>query len=110
MPVKLRQRPVISVGSKRIVAIDFTPELDNAALLTGTPTVSFSPAGPTTDNIVVNTTTINILDKAVVTGKAVQFRITGGLVASTTYTVTVTVNTNSSPSETLIHEFQLKAL
>jgi len=110
MTIKMHQRPVIGVGDVRVVSVDMTDELDTGVSLTGVPTVSVSPAGPTFDNQGINSAAINVLDRSVSSGKAVQFRITGGLVLGTTYTITVTCGTNGTPPETFQRKFDLRCV
>jgi hypothetical protein len=82
-------------------AVSFEPELEDGELLTGTPTATSVPEGLTIDNVRVSTGELTINEKAVPTGRAVQFRVAGG-VARKQYKIRVTCATNSSPAQTLV--------
>lgn len=77
-------------------------------LLTGTPTVTISPADVTPTNKQVNTTTIDINGDSCVAGEAVLFTIPTGLVLDTDYTITVTCGTTGNPAQTLVGTLPLK--
>lgn len=91
---------VAIVGEDRCVSVSYDGKLDAGELLTGTPTVTVSPTGPTISNIKVSTADLTISDKRVATGRAVQFFVTG--LAEKAYTFTVTALSNSSPQQKLI--------
>lgn len=90
--------------------VDFTgklKELSGDPLLTGTPTVTVSPSGPTLSNKQVSTIATVINDNEVDIAKAVLFTCTGGT-DGVDYTITVTCGTTSSPAETLVGTLTLK--
>ena len=91
----------ITSGETRNVAVDMTGKLDSGETLTGTPTVTVSPTGPTLSNKAVNTSTLVINGSSVTAGYAIQFKITGAT-AGTLYTITCTCGTTSTPAQTLV--------
>lgn len=80
-------------GESRIFAVDFAQyrEIREGETLTGTPTVTVSPAGPDISGVAIS-------------GSQVQFRVVGGT-ADTKYVLTVTCET--SGSNTLSHDVPL---
>lgn len=88
---------------------DFTPKLDikNSETLTGTPTIAFSPSGPTSAGaaIISNATVIHGVEVAA--SRGVTWRTAGGT-AGTKYTVTVTVST--STSQILVYKGDLEVV
>jgi hypothetical protein len=80
------------------VSVDFQGYLDAGELITGTPTVTASPAGPSISAIAVSTTALTIGNASVPIGKAVTFHVTGGT-AGTRYTLTAAIDTSSAPSQ-----------
>lgn len=89
-----------SPNETRNHAIDFSPKLETAELLTGTPTVTISPSGPTLSNKQVNGSTVTINGNTCIAGKAVLFTASG-LTLGENYTITATCESNSTPVETL---------
>jgi len=85
-------------GETRLVSVDYRGKLDTGELLTGTPTVTISPSGPTISNEAVNTAALTIAGETVAIGQAVQFKITG-VTAGTTYTITTKCGTDSTPAQ-----------
>lgn len=100
MSIEAPQEYDKAVSEVRNVAYDFTPLLDEGESLTGTPTVTITPSGPTVSNAAVNVAALTILGETVAIGKAVQFRVSGGS-SGVTYTFTISVATNSTPAQTL---------
>lgn len=75
--------------------VNFTRILADDETLSGTPTITVSPTGPTIASPVVTTATYtNDYGTTVAIGKAVQFRVSGGT-AGTEYLLTVTCTTSS---------------
>jgi hypothetical protein len=108
MPVKLDQRPVISVGDTDIASIDYTEYLDEDEFLSGTPTVSeVTSTDLTVSNKVVNTEEVRILGRDIAIGKAVQFKLSGQKV-NTEYSIRVTVSTDNG--RTAVRDIVLKAV
>jgi hypothetical protein len=85
----------------RSAAVSFDDVLDSGELLTGTPTVTIDPSGPTLSNKRVNTGTIVVDGRSVVAGRGVQFSVAGGTDGER-YEITVTCGTDASPSQTVI--------
>lgn len=90
-------------------AVSFDELLEGAEALTGTPTVTGSPSGLTIDNARVSTGELTIDGQTVATGRAVQFRVSGGT-SGDTHTIKVVCGTTSSPAQTLVAECVLRVL
>lgn len=106
-----KQVPIMGAGESRNASVDFTDQLDDSAseLLTGTPTVAVSPAGPAITSEQVNTGNLTINGENVTAGKGVQFHI-GNVTADVLYTFTVTAGTDSTPAETLVLKTKLQGV
>lgn len=101
--------PPISEGAKRNVAIDFTADLNDDELLTGTVTVT---ENTTTDltiaNKQVNVAIIDINGVDVAVGKAVMFSVdAANAVAGQLYILDLSVATDSTPAERLDYQLEL---
>ena len=96
MPIRLQQRPVLSVGDIEKGAVSFADFLDTGETLTGTPgvvevgTTDLSLGGKT-----VSSTSLTILGETVAAAEAVQFTVSGQK-AGTLYTISVTASTTAS--------------
>ena len=88
-------------GATRNVQVGFLDKLDSGELLSGTPTVTVSPTGPTISNVGRNTTALTIDGESHAINQAVTYTITGGT-AGVEYTYTVTCATDATPAQTLI--------
>lgn len=96
------------VSEARNVAVSFVGKLDVGELLNGTPTVvEVGSTDLTITNVGINIVALTINDKAVIIGRAVQFKVTGG-VAGVTYILRLTSTTDASPSQTVILNVTLK--
>jgi len=94
MPIKLDQRPVISVGETEQVKIDYTDYLDDTELLTGTPTIAeVTSTDLTLTGKSLNTASTRILERDVAAYKAVLFKVTGQK-NNTEYKIRITVSTD----------------
>lgn len=110
MPITLNSIPYISAGDVEMVAIDYTDHLDSSELLTGTPTVTEqSTTDLTFANQAVSTGALTINGRSVVTGAAVQFKVSGQQ-ATRTYRVRISVGTNSTPARTLVRDIQFSCV
>lgn len=97
------ERPVITVGETRNVAVSFVGVLDDGELLTGTPIVTeVASSDLTITHQAVNNTARTISGQRVPAGKAVQFRVSGQQASRSSYTIEIKVNTNASPPQTLV--------
>ena len=95
------QRWSIRVGDVRTPAMSFVGILESGELLTGTPlVVEETTADLTLTNKVVNTAELTINGKTVAIGQAVQFSVSGHLVANSPYTILVTASTDATPAQT----------
>jgi len=83
---------------KRNVTVDYRGKLDSGELLTGTPTVSATPAGLTLSSPQINTATLTVNEESVAAGQAVQFKASGGAVG-TRYTITVKCDTTGDQED-----------
>ena len=92
MPIPCPELYQMSNGETKNVAVSFDRELRSGVTLSGTPTITVSPTGPTLSNKVVSTADLTILGKLVLTGRAVQFRIAGAAATAGRYIVTITVS------------------
>ena len=91
-----------TVSEVRNVAVSFAGALDTGELLTGTPTVAEQTTSDLTfSNEAVSTAALTINDTSVPLGEAVQFKVTGGTVANSPYTIVISCATDSSPAQTL---------
>jgi hypothetical protein len=92
-------RPAWRMGKSRTkrAAIDLTGQLRDGVTLTGTPTVTPSPTGPTISAITVNVAAITIDGTEVAIGKAITCLIAGGGTAGT-HTLAVVAATSDSES------------
>jgi hypothetical protein len=80
--------------------------LDAAETISGTPTIASTPSGLTFANIAANSVDIIIKGLTVATGRAVQFRVSGGT-SGITYSCKATVTTNATPAQTIDVPFRL---
>ena len=101
MSVKANERPCKKAAATVNAGVDFRGQLSSGELLTGTPTVTVSPSGPTISNVQRNSTAQTINDESVPVDQAVLFTIAGGT-AGVEYTFTATCSTDSTPSQTLV--------
>lgn len=84
--------------------VSFADELESGETLTGSPTITSSPSGLTIANEKVSTGELTLEDgTTVVTGEAVQFKVSGGT-SGVTYQIEVSCATTSSPAQTLVRE------
>src|SRR4051812_41369555 len=87
----------------RNAAVNFAAELDPGELLTGTPTVTSTPAGLTTGSVKTNTAQLTVDGDTAEIGQAVQFAVSGGT-SGVTYEIVVTCSTAANPAQTLVAE------
>lgn len=102
MEFALERREIV-VGSTRNVAVSFVGKLDDPELLSDPPTVvELASADLTLGNKAVNTAALTISGESVAIGQAVQFSVSGHLLATGSYTIKITVGTDSTPAQTLV--------
>lgn len=89
----------------RNIAVSFEGQLDDGELLTGTPTVTVAPSGPTITLEATNSVGKTINNRKVPPRKAVTFSVSGGT-NGTDYTFTVQCGTTAS--QTLIGYTKLR--
>jgi hypothetical protein len=107
------QIPVIPEGETNNFAVSWVRVLDPGELLTGTPlVVEETTSDLTITNKTISTATLSINGRDVVAGQAVQFVVSGQIVAHSPYTLKLTVTTNSTPPQTKIRDirFSVEAL
>lgn len=90
----------------RNCGVSFAGALDEGELLTGTPTVTSVPSGLTFASPIVSTQALTINGATVAIGKAVQFKVTGG-VSGVKYQIEVSCGTDATPAQTLYAELEL---
>lgn len=92
----------IAVGDERNVSLNFEPMLDAGELLTGSPiVVEQTTSDLTLSNKAVNTVALVIDDVDVAIGEAVQYHMSGQVVANSPYTVLATATTDATPAQKL---------
>ena len=101
------QHQTKAVSESRNVAVDFGGKLDSGELLTGTPTISIaspsvSPEDMTITSPIVNTSILTVNGVSVPVGEAVQFHVSGGIVANSPYTIHISCGTDATPAQTLV--------
>lgn len=97
------QRPTATPGDVRIGSVSFANQLDSGELLTGTPTVvEVTTTDLTITNKVITTTAATINSVSALAGQAVQFLVSGMLVAHSPYTIKITAVSNSTPAQTFV--------
>lgn len=103
------EMPIKTVGETRNGAISLFSTLDDAELLTGTPTITSTPSGLTFAQVKVNTVEVEVNELQVPVGKAIQFSVSGGT-HNGTFKCRATVTTTSTPAQTLEVDFILKVM
>lgn len=99
--------PEKTVSGVRNAAIDCTGVLDSGESLSGTPTVEeVTTSDLTISNSAISTAELVINDKPIASGKAVQFKVSGGA-ANTTYEIKITMSTDATPAQTIIMRVKL---
>lgn len=101
MPARASQIPDKHPSETEVGLADFGPSLRSGELLTGTPTTSVSPTGPTISNVGVTVAEETIGGVTVAIGEGVIFSIAGGT-AETIYDITITATTTGTPARTLV--------
>jgi hypothetical protein len=87
-------------------AISLDALLDAAETITGTPTITATPAGLTFASVAANVAEVTIKGSTVAAGKALTFRVSGGT-SGAIYSATATVTTTATPSQTIEVKFKL---
>ena len=88
--------PALLAGEVCEHSIDCRGKLDSGETITGTPTVAEQTTSDlTVTGITVNVAVVTIKGKSVPIGQAVQFKISGQLVAHSPYTLLVTFGTSA---------------
>ena len=108
MPPESRQQHTIGSGESLNAFVSFLNRLEIAPVekLTGTPTVTISPSGPTLANKAVNTAVVFVRGESRGPGQVVQWSITG-CTDATLYTVTISVSTDATVSQTFVRTVKL---
>lgn len=89
-----------TVAEVRNLAVDFSDKLDTGEELTGTPTVTATPAGLTIASQAVSVASLTILGTTVASGLAVTCSVSSGA-AGKRYTLTVQCGTDATVAQTL---------
>ena len=104
MAIVLLERPYVSEGATRRCAVDFTDDLRDSELLTGTPTAAEQTTSDLTiSDVQRNTAAITIKGVSVAIDNAVTFLVSGQN-AGTEYTVRVTCGTDATDAQTLEYD------
>ena len=91
-------RPITkAAGEVTLAIVDFTQQLSSGETLTGSPTVTVSPVGPTLGTAAVNSSVLTPRDggETIAIGAGVSFSISGGA-SKQRYEITVLCNTTRS--------------
>ena len=92
--------PVFTPNEVRLCSVSFDEELDEGESLTGTPTVTEETTSDLTlANKSVSTAALTILGESISAGRAVQFKVSGQIVANSPYTIRIKCGTNSDPAQ-----------
>lgn len=101
MPNTAPQRRTKTAGETRNVAVSFVDVLDEAELLTGTPTVvEVTSTDLTLTNKAVNGAAMTVNGVSCLAGQVVTFTVAGGA-ADTDYQIRITAGTDASHPQTL---------
>ena len=96
-----RERHTKREAEVRTSHASFDEALEEGELLTGTPTLTVSPAGTlTADTPALTTGDVDISGRSVAAARALSFRISGGT-EGVSYIVTVTAASDGSPAQTI---------
>ena len=95
-----RERHTQREAEVRTSHASFDEFLEDGELLTGTPTLTVSPAGLTADTPALTTGDVDISGRSVAAARAVSVRISGGT-EGVSYIVTVTAASDGSPAQTI---------
>ena len=101
--------PKVKHSSESLLfGVDFTKLMAAGETLTGAPSVSVAPTGPTVSGAAVNSQSFTNDDGGTVAaGAGVQFRASGG-VSPTDYTLTVTCGTSAGNTRTVVCTLQVR--
>lgn len=84
----------ITADETRKLSVSFANRLESGETLTGTPTVTVSPTGPTLGSPSINASSLTINGRTNTAGQAIQFTITD-CTSGQTYQLTVTASTTA---------------
>lgn len=104
--VATQEMPNKRTTETRNGAISLDALLEAVEVVSGTPTITSSPSGLTFSNIQSNSDAIIVKGLTVATGRAIQFRVTGGT-SGITYNCKAVVATNSTPAQSVEVTFRL---
>lgn len=97
------ERPVTAVGETNLCSVSFDGVLDSGELLASVTNVTEeTTADLTISNIAVSTAALTINNVSVITGRALQFKVVGQLIATGAYTLQMIVITDSTPAQTKV--------
>jgi hypothetical protein len=106
---KANEVPEKHPSETRNCAVSFDQVLESGESLTGTPTVTATPAGLAFSNQSVSITTLTINGAPVTAGRAAQFAVAGGS-SGITYKLEVACSSTSSPAQSVVVECKLLVL
>ncbi|KKN79783.1 hypothetical protein LCGC14_0336380 [marine sediment metagenome] len=94
------ERPVYAEGEENLESVSFDGVLDSGELLASVTSVTeLTSTDLTISNEAVSTAALIINNVTVITGRAIQFKVVGQLVATGSYTLKLIVVTDSSPAQ-----------
>jgi len=98
------ERLVAAVGESNLFSVSFANVLDSGELLASVTDIVDNAGGATLtiSSKAVSTAALIINGKTVAIGKALQFLVTGAVVAGTPYTLKMTAVTDSTPAQTKV--------
>lgn len=97
------ERPVTAAGEENLFSVSFDGVLDSGELLASVTSVTEeTTTNLTISNKAVSTAALTINNVAVITGRAIQFKVVGQLVATGRYTLKIIVVTDSTPAQTKV--------
>ncbi len=89
-----------TVSEECNVSDSWVGKLDSGESLTGTPIVAEQTTSDLTiTNEAFNTAILTINDVSVPIGRAIQFKVTGGSVVNSPYTITANCSTDATPAQ-----------
>lgn len=89
-----------TISEEGNAAVSFSGKLDSGEVLNGPPAAAEQTTSDLTiSNVAINTSILTINNISVPVGEAIQFKVTGGNISNSPYTIVINCNTDSSPSQ-----------
>ncbi len=108
MPLESQEYKEIGSGETRNAFVSFMNLLEAIPVekLTGTPTITVSPTGPTLSNKALNTSTVEVKGETRDPSVVVQFTV-DSCTDATDYTITISVATDAVNAQTFVRKVKL---